>query len=51
MIRIFNVSFLIAIILCMSLVIAGDNTMKLWDIRQFSKPINVVEDLTNVFSV
>ena len=30
---------------------SGDNTLKLWDIRNFSKQVNMVDNLTNVFSM
>lgn len=30
------------------MIILGDDTMKLWDLRQFKTPVNVVKDLFNL---
>ena len=27
----------------------GDDTMKLWDIRQFKSPIHIAQDLSNIY--
>ena len=39
--------------LCCTLLhfLADDNTLKLWDIRNFSQPVHVREDLWNLFPV
>ena len=30
-------------------VYTGDDTMKLWDLRNYKKPVNVADNLPNVF--
>ena len=37
--------------LCASVWFAGDDTLKLWDIRKFKSPLCVADDLYNLYPV